>query len=226
VNGLLRARRRFPAALALGLVLAVALPARADERIERARAHYLQGNAYYKLDKFKEALGEYEQAYIAKPDPSFIFNIAQCHRLMGNRMEAVKFYRRYLEDQPVSPNRPVAEKHIRDLEWALANQLAAPSDSPSDLPSDSPSDSPSPSASAPGGSPAAAPVVALPAVSAAPGPASGSLSTASAPDSGSGAVYRRWWFWTAAAVVAVAVTGVVIGLALRDDQCDPGRICM
>jgi hypothetical protein len=33
--------------------------------------------------------------------------------------EAIRFYKRYLADAPAAANRPVAEKHIRDLESAL-----------------------------------------------------------------------------------------------------------
>ena len=91
----------------------------ADPNAEKARAHFQQGDTYFKLEKYANALQEFEQAYLAKQDPSFLYNIAQCHRLMGNRAEAVRFYKRYLNDAPNAANRPVAEKHIRDLESAL-----------------------------------------------------------------------------------------------------------
>jgi len=107
----------------------------ADPRTEKAREHYLQGDAYYKLDKYASALQEYEQAYVAKSDPSFLYNIAQCHRLMGDKAEALKFYRRYLKDAPTAPNREVAEKHIKDLEAALAAPGGAPPPAPTDAPS-------------------------------------------------------------------------------------------
>lgn len=57
----------------------------ADPRAEKAREHFQQGDAYFKLDKYTNALQEFEQAYLAKQDASFLYNIAQCHRLMGNR---------------------------------------------------------------------------------------------------------------------------------------------
>src|SRR5215510_13273564 len=91
----------------------------ADPKAEQARAHFQQGDTYFKLDKYANALQEFEQAYLAKQDPSFLYNIAQCHRLMGNRVEAIRFYKRYIADAPTASNRPVAEKHIRDLEAAL-----------------------------------------------------------------------------------------------------------
>ena len=74
------------------LVMAVLLAggvARAQSRTEKAREHYLQGDAYYKLDKYASALQEYEQAYVAKSDPSFLYNIAQCRRLMGDKADAI-----------------------------------------------------------------------------------------------------------------------------------------
>jgi len=114
----LSSRAGLLAALVLALASWPARQAYADAKTEAAREHYLQGNAYYKLDRYKEALGEYEAAYIAHPDPSLLYNIAQCHRLMGNRAEALKFYRRFLADQPQSPNRALTEKHIRELEAA------------------------------------------------------------------------------------------------------------
>src|SRR5436190_13175615 len=114
-------KKSLGAAVTLAIVLiAGAGVARAgDSNAEKARAHFQQGDTYFKLEKYANALQEFEQAYLAKQDPSFLYNIAQCHRLMGNRVEAVRFYKRYLNDAPNAPNRPVAEKHIRDLESAL-----------------------------------------------------------------------------------------------------------
>ena len=98
----------------------------ADPRLDSARAHSQEGDAYYKLEKYANAITEYEQAYLAKPDPSFLYNIAQCHRLMGQGPEAIKFYRRFLKDAPTAPNRAVAEKHIRDLEDTSAGTQSSP----------------------------------------------------------------------------------------------------
>ena len=98
----------------VALLLMSGQPSRAaDPRLDSARAHSQEGDAYYKLEKYANAITEYEQAYLAKPDPSFLYNIAQCHRLMGQGPEAIEFYRRFLKDAPTAPNRAVAEKHIR-----------------------------------------------------------------------------------------------------------------
>jgi tetratricopeptide (TPR) repeat protein len=227
----------FVIAIAVGLAVSGVPEARADERVERAREHYMQGNAYYKLDKYQEALAEYEQAYIAKADPSFLFNIAQCHRFMGNRAEALKFYRRYLTEQPSSPNRPVAEKHIRDLEAALGATptLGAATTSTTGTAGTTTA----PRAESSGGLRPADRVAAGPS-SGAPSPMpslqSSALPTSAPPavleqqparrEEDGGPIYGRWWFWAGVGVAAVAATAVAIAAASDGGPCDAGRVCM
>jgi hypothetical protein len=209
-----------------------------DPRTEAAREHARQGDSYYKLEKYANAIAEYEQGYLAKPDPSFLFNIAQCHRLMGQGSEAIKFYRRFLNDAPPgTPSRAVAEKHIRDLEDA-SKEAAKAGTLPAPAPVAPPPVAPPPVA--------AAPVTPLP--SASPPPATGVgattpvalgaanptsptattpvVETSSAPAAGeSNPFYTRWWFWTA--VGAVVVAGIIIGVAAsrHDPSCPGGYTC-
>lgn len=228
-------------ALLVGFFAGAGLARAADARTEKAREHYLQGDAFYKLDKYPQALAEYEQAYLAKSDPSFLYNIAQCHRLMGNRAEAVRFYRRYLKDAPHAPNREVADKHIKDLEAALASD-PTPSAPPGGV---RPGGMPPPATTpAPTASPVAAPGSGFPAPSpgansgnphalalSAPPPAAsespfGVSATASVPPSSdeSHPIYTRWWFWTGIGAV-VAGGLLVLLLANRDPACPAGRTC-
>jgi tetratricopeptide (TPR) repeat protein len=85
------------------------------EALTLAKGHYRQGTSFYNLTRYREALVEFEAAYMAAPDPAFLFNIAQCHRKMGNQVDAVKFYRNYLREDPRAPNRVEVEKRIQDL---------------------------------------------------------------------------------------------------------------
>ena len=199
----------------------------ADPRLDSARAHSQEGDSYYKLEKYANAITEYEQAYLAKPDPSFLYNIAQCHRLMGQGAEAIKFYRRFLKDAPTAPNRAVAEKHIRDLEDASSGSQppAAPpvtSSRPSPvapppvsvIPSTEPPPSApsSPTSASPGLNPllpTSTPVSTTPTVE---------NSTTSTP-SESHPIYSRWWFW--ASVGAAAVVGGIILIAATERQDPP-----
>jgi len=82
---------------------------------QRAKQHYQQGEAYFKAKNFSAAMEEYQRGYLEKANPVFIFNIAQCQRLLGNSAAAVEFYQRYLQEAPDGPGRPVAEKQIAEL---------------------------------------------------------------------------------------------------------------
>jgi tetratricopeptide (TPR) repeat protein len=187
-----------------------------DPKAEQARAHFQQGDTYFKLDKYAQALQEFEQAYLAKQDPSFLYNIAQCHRLMGNRVEAVRFYKRYLNDAPNAANRPVAEKHIRDLEAA---QSAA------ELTGARPATPPPAPAPAPSSTPPPPPAPATVALQPPPPPASEAMLTSPPPSpADEQPIYTKWWLW--AGVGAVVVGGlIVVLLANRDPSCPAGRNC-
>ena len=86
------------------------------ETVATAKEHFNQGNRHYELGHYQEALNEFEVAYMAVPDPAFLFNIAQCHRKMGHDKEAVGFYKSYLRAAPNAPNRADVQKRIRELE--------------------------------------------------------------------------------------------------------------
>lgn len=215
--------RALGAAAALSAVLLTGGLARADQNAEKARAHYQRGDIYFKIDKYANALQEFEQAYLAKQDPSFLYNIAQCHRLMGNRVEAIRSYKRYLNDAPNAVNRPVAEKHIRDLESALgAEQLTGARVAPvTPAPGSNPSAGVMP---APQAAMAPPPVVAL---DAHPPPASDAVLAAppsALSQSDDHPIYTKWWFWTG--VGGVVVAGLLIALLLnRDPSCPGDRQC-
>jgi hypothetical protein len=82
----------------------------------RAKAHANRATSLYNLGHFQAALAEYEAAYMAVQDPPFLFNIAQCHRKLGNNKNAIDFYRSYLRVAPDASNRTEVQKRIADLE--------------------------------------------------------------------------------------------------------------
>ena len=83
---------------------------------DQAKSHYNRGTSFYNLGRFSDALAEYQTAYLIVQDPPFLFNVAQCHRKMGNRKEALDSYRSYLRVAPNAPNRAEVQKHISELE--------------------------------------------------------------------------------------------------------------
>jgi hypothetical protein len=91
------------------------------ETLATSKQHFTQGNRHYDLGHYQDALGEFEAAYMAVPDPAFLFNIAQCHRKMGHDKEAVGFYKNYLHNAPNAPNRADVQKRIQELEVGKHN---------------------------------------------------------------------------------------------------------
>lgn len=83
---------------------------------QRAKQHYLKAESYFKAHDFSAAMGEYQSGYEERPDPVFIFNIAQCQRLLGHPVPALQSYRRYLREAPEGAGRAVAERQIDELE--------------------------------------------------------------------------------------------------------------
>ncbi len=199
-------------ALGVVLVLYAVVPARAvaqTSSLEEAKARFKQGQTHYNLDEWKEAATKFKEAYRLHPDPIFLFNIAQCHRMLGEPHEALSFYRKYQRAIPDAPNRGYVAKRIEELNATVA---AAQKVAPAPVPSPTPP----PAVLAPAPAPAAAirsgPLWPPPP----PPPASdATMLTASAapPADVRVPMVKRWWVWTALGAVAVggAVVAIVIG---------------
>jgi tetratricopeptide (TPR) repeat protein len=108
-------------ALALGVAL-FAGPLRA----QTAASLYAEGQAEYNLGHFREALGKYEGAYKLKAVPALLFNIAQCHRQLGDMKSAASAYRAYLRNtNKTDPHRAKAESLLAEVEAAMKRQVRA-----------------------------------------------------------------------------------------------------
>lgn len=113
-----RVRRLAALGTVVGLTLSLRVaPARAAEGDKAvARAHYETATRMYEVREYGEALKEYKAAYIAKPDPAFLFNIGQCYRKMDKDVEALDFFEQYLKKAaPDDPNRAQVEARIRNI---------------------------------------------------------------------------------------------------------------
>jgi tetratricopeptide (TPR) repeat protein len=104
------------------LVLFACFCAHADEQsdLQAARQHYQKGAALFDLERYDDAIKEYEAAYQMKNDPSILFNIAQAHRKAHHVAEAIHFYRAYLARKPNADNRARVDERIAELERELA----------------------------------------------------------------------------------------------------------
>jgi tetratricopeptide (TPR) repeat protein len=116
---------------ALGLAVAVALaggaPATAQGKPtaasrKSAREHYDKAKAFQEAGRYAEAIAEYEQAHDAVPDPAFLYNIARCHHLAGERQRAIEAYEAYLAERPTGEIADEARSFAAELRSELATE--------------------------------------------------------------------------------------------------------
>lgn len=126
-----RSSRSLSAARLASLLLALAMSApafaagRADPAEAAAKAEFKKGQTSYTLGRFSEALAAYSKAYELKPLAPFLFNIAQCHRQLGDFERAAFFYRRYLDTSAKGDkNAAVVKGLLEDCEKKAAEQKA------------------------------------------------------------------------------------------------------
>src|SRR5215470_17009710 len=111
-------------------VLVLALASRtavADDRkgtdLERARAHFKRGEAFYDAGNYEHAISEYQAAYALVLRPSLLFNLGQAFRRKAevshsadDKRQAVDYYRQYLDADPNGKGAPDARGYIAALE--------------------------------------------------------------------------------------------------------------
>jgi tetratricopeptide (TPR) repeat protein len=122
-------RRAAVACAALAALSLAVLPPRsaraAGAATRAAKEHYEKAEVAYKLGRFGEALAEYGLAYEAKHLPGLLFNIAQCHKMLGDHEKAVFFYESFLREKPDAPNRALVESLLAESREALESARAA-----------------------------------------------------------------------------------------------------
>ena len=97
-----------------------------DNRRATAKAHYETATRLYEIREYDKALREYKSAYLAQPDPAFLFNIGQCYRKLGQNQQALNFFQEYLKKASADdPNRSQVEARIRDIEAEAKLQAEA-----------------------------------------------------------------------------------------------------
>ena len=116
-----------------------------------AKAHFEAATRLYDIHEYVKALEEYKAAYLAKPDPAFLFNVGQCYRRLGKFDQALEFYREYLKKTPPDdPNRANVEARIKDtdnsdvFENDAPPKLTEPKTHPQPIPAQSPPVQPAP----------------------------------------------------------------------------------
>jgi tetratricopeptide (TPR) repeat protein len=192
--------------LAIVVAILLCVTAARAEDLAKAQAAYRSGMQHYDLTEYREALESFKEAYRSLEDPTFLFNIAQCYRQLGDKQQAIRFYRNYLIKVPNAPKRDQIHDMIAKLETEIAHEQAAKTGPPQGTLV--PKEAPPPLAPAP--SPSPEPVIAPP-----PPSAPKVTKPASTP------VYKKWWLWTAVGAVAVVAVGVGLGVGLTRSPSTP-----
>lgn len=145
------------------------------------------GKKAYEEEKYEEAVLHYEVAYEVSKLAPILFNIAQCHRKLGDWEKAAGFYNRYLTTAtPPIPNEELARQMLAEMqlkaetEKARRQQEAAKAAPPPEVPREA--------------LPVQQPPVAV-------------------EEEKSESVAGKWWLWTAVGGVVVAGTVTAIVLA-------------
>ena len=183
------------------LIVSLAFSAAAEDK-EAAKQAFSEAQRYYNLNQYADALEAFKRAYWNYEDPVFLYNIAQCHRLLKHKAEAIEFYRSYLRNSPNARNRAEVQRVIGELEASLQQDRALANAPPEGTISSTPpvttTPLPAPATSEP---PPPAPAAAL-------------VTTAPPPPRADKPVWKRAWFWGVVGGAAAVVAGVAIGVGI------------
>jgi hypothetical protein len=218
--------------------------AHADPARAKAEQHAQAAEALFRQDRFEAAIEEYQQAQRALPLPAFLFNIAQCHRAMGEWQAAIDAFEAFLAHSDDAAQKKTAEALIADCKSVHGTkqidlfgpdevvQLLPPQGTPIGKQSAQRAEAgagrdpqlevaiapaPPPPPVAP--PPVAPPPQETPAIEPPVAPPPTIATTVSAPVEEDPPVYEKWWFWTAiGAGVAVIAAGTAIGVSAGGDE--------
>ena len=135
--------------IALACVLAIALPARADDKADAQRL-YSEGQTKYRAGDFAGAADSFRAAYEHDKDPVYLFNIAQAYRFAKACGSSAEYYRKFLAAAPNAPNRDKVTELLQEMDACAKSQsldLPAAASQQSIEPKPAPVDSSEPGAS-------------------------------------------------------------------------------
>lgn len=191
-----------------------------------ARVHFQRAQVAFDQKRYQDALDDYQKAYRIFPNVAFLFNIGQCYRNLGKFDDAVLAFKQYLQGSPNAPNRKAVDALIAELAPKTRNKNGTSSTTtnptnegalkqhPIRTPETSAQSQPKPR------------VETKLMLEAKPDMTASSTSIAVTPAREPDPVkrdkkmafYRRWWFWTSAAVL---IGGTVAGIFLIRSQNNP-----
>ena len=138
------------------LLLLAPVSARAADA-DDAKTHYQKATAHFAIGEYREAAGEYEEAFKLKQDPAILFNAAQSFRLAGDNQKALLLYNNIIKLYP-------GTQYAKDSKERIEKLAQTGTSPPAAMP-------PAPTTPPPAASPPVAPIAPAPVTAAAPPPA-------------------------------------------------------
>jgi hypothetical protein len=123
------------ATILLAFLLSLRLPAAAEEQASEASfcegsaacvQHFSAAQQAGASGQVPQAIAEYQQTYALKPFPLLLFHIARLHHTSGNSVEALRYYRKYLDAPEAGEDAPREQARGAIVELAGALVSAAP----------------------------------------------------------------------------------------------------
>ncbi len=189
---------RNPRVLVVLLVMALVGAAHADKK-DTAREAFHEGTRRYDIGDFGGALKAFKEAYLNYEDPAFLFNIAQCQRALGDKLEALRTYRVFVSKLPPgSRQRAQVEKITVELQAAIDQDKVAITRPPVGMLAPANSTAPTTTPPPPAATEEPPPV--------APAPAA---VVVVAPTTTEKPITKKGWFWGVVAGGVVVVAGAV-----------------
>lgn len=178
---------------------------------EQAKALFAKGGSEYDLGHFEAALGFFESAYKLKNAPALLYNIAQCHRQLGNLTMAHTTYRAFLSKQPGGKAADIARERLEEVDRAIDAQAKARNATPTELtpmnPKESKIEPPLLVETKPAATPTPAPVAPTGAIVSKPVPATQPKTAPAVAIVTPPKDPARVWTWVAAGAAVVAIGG-------------------
>jgi tetratricopeptide (TPR) repeat protein len=83
--------------------------------VEQARQMFDLGVELYRVGQFEAAAKRFTMAYAFMPVPDLVYNLALCHKAMGETAEAVRLLQEFLDANPDTADRASVEEMIGDM---------------------------------------------------------------------------------------------------------------
>ena len=114
----------------IALVFAPAIASADSTADDQGKLHSDRGQALYREGKYREARAEFERGFELSGRAAFLFNVAECSRLLGEAATARAQYDKYLAIEPDGKLAATAKQRLASLPAAPAAVTTTPLPSP------------------------------------------------------------------------------------------------